>query len=518
MTSIPAVSFGERYPRSIELADGRVVELRLMGRADRCKVIDFGRPRGDVPSHAVDITDPEAIDQWISEIESGRATTILALERGAVVAYASLHRDRALWKQHAGEVETMVARSCRGVGLGARMVAEAVVIAHGLGLKRVTTGVAADRKSSLAMYERVGFQPEALLTDYLIDPWDETHDLVIMSCDVACAASTLLAEDLALLDARRAKEPVITSTGQPESEAVAASIEIYAGAAASVYPVEEFAATDETTQAESADVAAFAEPAGVCARRREEPALAAAAAMKAVDALAAFAENDASFEATVRPVEESVIVVSGLTEAAAVAAFADISAPSVVAQTTADDQARDVRLAVGSAHSWRVRLMDAGVLRVVAAIAVFAAVSSAVVAGTLYALESRGGGNESQVLPASMSPTREGSARSLPAPFTGSSVGSGRMVIPAAAPRVSLQVSLDSATVTGTWFWCFESSFGLSWQEHYCSATGVLDAQTGLLVTEGIVRIDPAWPADAVYFIQMYCESDCAWQATVRQQ
>ena len=368
------------------------------------------------------------------------------------------------------------------------------------------------------MYERVGFQPEALLTDYLIDPWDETHDLVIMSCDVARAASTLLAEELALLDARAVEETVTTSTGHPEVEVVAASIEIYAGAAASVYPVEEFAATDETTQAESADVAAFAEPAGVCARRREEPALAAAAAMKAVDALAAFAENDASFEATVRPVEESVIVVSGLTEAAAVAAFAGISAPSAVAQTTADDQARGVRLAVGSAHSWRVRLMDAGVLRVVAAIAVFAAVSSAVVAGTLYALESRGGGNESQVLPASMSPTGEGSARALPASFTGSSVGSGRMVIPAAAPRVSLQVSLDSATVTGTWFWCFESSFGLSWQEHYCSATGVLDAQTGSLVTKGVVSVDPAWPADAVYFIQMYCESDCAWQATVRQQ
>ena len=146
------------------------------------------------------------------------------------------------------------------------MVAEAVVIAHGFGLKRMTAGVAADRKSSLAMYERVGFQPEALLTDYLIDPWDETHDLVIMSCDVACAASTLLAEELALLDARAVEETVTTSTGHPEVEVVAASIAIYAGAAASVYPVEEFAATDETTQAESADVAAFAEPAGVCAQ------------------------------------------------------------------------------------------------------------------------------------------------------------------------------------------------------------------------------------------------------------
>jgi hypothetical protein len=84
---------------------------------------------------------------------------------------------------------------------------------------------------------------------------------------------------------------------------------------------------------------------------------------------------------------------------------------------------------------------------------------------------------------------------------------------------VSLQVSLDAGTVTGTWFWCFESSFGLSWEEHYCgSAAGVLNAQAGSLVTEGVVRIDPAWPADAVYYIQMYCESACTWQTEVRQR
>lgn len=554
MTSILAVRFGERHPRSVELEHGRVFELRLMSRADRHKVIDFGRPRGDVPSLAVDITDPEAIDQWISEIESGRATTILALEDGAVVAYASLHRDGALWKQYAGEVQMMVARSCRSVGLAERMVAEVVVIANGLGLKRVTTGVAADRKSSIAMYERVGFQPEALLTDYLIDPWDKTHDLVIMSCDVARASAAHLAEESALVNARCVEPPAVTFPVQQESEAVAAFIEIYAPAVASGGPVEEAAIGMETVPldsdavaptvevrilpaasvdpaeepaiaveidpAESDAVAAYIEmhaPAVVGARR-EEPALAAAAAMRAVDALAAFAENDASTEAAVRPVAASVIVVEGPTEAGVVAAFADRFAPAQIAQTTADDQARVVRLAGGGGtHAWRVHLMDSGLLRAVAAIAVFAAVSSAAVTGTLYALESRGGGNESHVLSTTERPLLE-VGDLPPASFTGSHVGSGRLVIPASAPQVSLRVSLDAATVTGTWFWCFESSFGLSWQEHYCSATAIVDEQMDELLTQGNVRIDPAWPADAVYFIQMYCESECAWQTEVRQQ
>lgn len=419
MTSIPAVSFSERYPLNVELANGRVFELRLMGKADRDDVIAFGRLRGDVPSLAVDITNPRAIDQWIRDIEAGRAITILAREAGSVVAYTSLDRDDALWTRYAGEVQTTIARNCRGVGLGERMVAEIVVIANGLGLRKVTARVAAGRRSSIAMFERMGFRPEALLADYLIDPRDETYDLLIMSCDVERTAATpLLAE-----------EPP----------------------------------------------AAIVRPAG-------EPAAVAGA---------------------------------GLTEADAVAAFVEAQAPAAVAYAATDDQARGVRLAAyAGTQAGRVRLRDVRVLRVAFGLAVFAAA----VDGSFYALDSRGGGKESRVLSTSGRTPLDASTPAASAAFTASRVGSGRIVIPARSPAVTLQVSLDADTTTGTWFWCFESSFGLSWEEHYCSATGVLDAQTGSLVTEGVVRIDPAWPADAAYFIQMYCESACAWQAEVRQR
>jgi L-amino acid N-acyltransferase YncA len=419
MTSIPAASFGERYPLNVELANGRLFELRLMGRADRGDVIAFGRPRGDVPSLFVEITRPGAIDQWIRDIDAGRAVTILAREAGAIVAYVSLHRDDALWTRFAGEIQATVAHDCRGVGLGERMVAEIVVIANGLGLRKVTARVASGRRASIVMFERMGFRPEALLADYLIDPWDETHDLLIMSCDIPRAAA------------------------MPFSAA---------------------------------------EPAAASGRLAEEPADVAGA---------------------------------GLIEAGAVAAFVELYAPSAVAPPTADDQARAVRFAaVGGNHSVRNRLRNVRALRVAVGLAVFAAAA----VGSFYALAARGGGNESQVLSTSEMPPLGASAAAASAPFTASRIGSGRIVIPASVPAVALQVSLDAGTTTGTWFWCFESSFGLSWQEHYCSATGILDAQAGSLLTEGVVRIDPAWPADGVYFIQMYCESACAWEAEVRQR
>lgn len=453
MTGIPAISFSERYPLDIELARGRVFELHLMGRPDRADVIAFGRPRGDVPSLAVDITNPGAIDQWISDIESGRAITILAREGGAVVAYISLHRDGAFWTRYAGEVQVVIARNRRSIGLGDRMVAEMVAIANGLGLRKITSRVASGRRSSIAMFERMGFRPEALLADYLIDPWDETHDLLIMSCDVAHTAATLLFGD----------EPVVASAG----------------------PV-------------------------------EEPADVGVAGLTEAAAAAAFAELCAPAAASARPVEEpEAVAVAGPAEADAAAAFVELYAPAAVAPATADDQARVVRLAAAAGpRSGRMRLRDAGVLRVAVGIAVFAAA----VAGSFYALDARGGGKESRVLSTSERPPLDASTPAASAAFTASHIGSGRIVVPASVPAVALQVSLDADTITGTWFWCFESSFGLSWEEHYCSATGVLNAQTGSLVTEGVVRIDPAWPADAVYFIQMYCESACAWQTEVRQR
>jgi RimJ/RimL family protein N-acetyltransferase len=42
----------------------------------------------------------------------------------------------------------------------------------------------ADQKGAIAIFERLGFQPEALLQDFVIDRSGRTHDRVVMSHDV----------------------------------------------------------------------------------------------------------------------------------------------------------------------------------------------------------------------------------------------------------------------------------------------------------------------------------------------
>jgi hypothetical protein len=41
-----------------------------------------------------------------------------------------------------------------------------------------------DQRGARATFERIGFRPEALLADYVVDAEDRTHDMLIMSYDI----------------------------------------------------------------------------------------------------------------------------------------------------------------------------------------------------------------------------------------------------------------------------------------------------------------------------------------------
>ena len=57
-------------------------------------------------------------------------------------------------------------------------------IAQDLGLQKITAQMTSDQKGARATFERIGFRPEALLTDHVIDQDDRTHDMLVMSYDV----------------------------------------------------------------------------------------------------------------------------------------------------------------------------------------------------------------------------------------------------------------------------------------------------------------------------------------------
>ena len=133
----------------------------------------------------VDITRPAIVDQWADAVAEGAVTTLLAERGGAVVGCAVIDRGRLDWSAHVGELRVMVAPGVRGQGLGRALTQEAFAVALSLGLEKMVAQMTVDQKGAVAVFEGMGFRPEALLRDHVKDRDGRTHDLLVLSHDVA---------------------------------------------------------------------------------------------------------------------------------------------------------------------------------------------------------------------------------------------------------------------------------------------------------------------------------------------
>jgi RimJ/RimL family protein N-acetyltransferase len=184
-TDVQPIGYRKMYPREAKLG-GKTLELRLLDRTHRDDLIAFASdlPHQDVLFLRMDITDPANIDVWLNNVEAGRTITVLAYDGERIAGYASLHHNEVLWTRHVGEIRTIVGEGYRGIRLGARLVEEIFAIAKEIGLKKITAQMTSDQRGARATFERIGFRPEALLADHVIDSEGRTHDMLIMAYDI----------------------------------------------------------------------------------------------------------------------------------------------------------------------------------------------------------------------------------------------------------------------------------------------------------------------------------------------
>ncbi|MEX0683174.1 MAG: GNAT family N-acetyltransferase [Dehalococcoidia bacterium] len=174
------------YPWTTAI-NGVDVTFRLMTPEDRDEILSFARalPLEDLMFLRNDITQPAAVDAWMSYLKSGRTISLVAEVEGKIAGYASIHMNDATWTRHVGEMRVLIGRESRGLGLGKRLTNEAFGIAKDLKLRKVTAQMASDQRSARGVFEHLGFRPEALLADHVMTRDGQTHDLLIMSYDVA---------------------------------------------------------------------------------------------------------------------------------------------------------------------------------------------------------------------------------------------------------------------------------------------------------------------------------------------
>ncbi len=162
--------------------------FRLMEPSDRDAILEFARalPSEDLMFLRTDITQDKTVDNWMGYIKSGRTLTLMAeTAEGKIAGYASIHTSEALWTRHVGELRVLVSLDHRGIGLGKRLTNEAFAIAKDQGLKKITAQMTTSQRGARQVFEHLGFRPEALLADHAMTKDGHTHDLLLMSYDVA---------------------------------------------------------------------------------------------------------------------------------------------------------------------------------------------------------------------------------------------------------------------------------------------------------------------------------------------
>lgn len=173
------------YPWSVSLGDLDVT-FRRMEAGDREAILAFARslPASDLHFLRNDITEPEVVDTWLRQLEAGRAVTLLALHRGRLVAYGSLHHRESLWTRHLGEILLLVGPEARGHGLGGSLARQLIAIAKELGLQKLWVQMMSTFHQAQDLFHHLGFIPEAMLHDWVIDGQGRTHDLLMMAREV----------------------------------------------------------------------------------------------------------------------------------------------------------------------------------------------------------------------------------------------------------------------------------------------------------------------------------------------
>jgi ribosomal protein S18 acetylase RimI-like enzyme len=135
-------------------------------------------PESDHNSFAEDVLAPGAVRAWLGDPRGRRSVAVD--EAGQVVGYVAV-LPLIGWSSHVGSLRVVVDPASRGRGVGRLLARHGLLTSLDLQLGKVVVEVTVDALPAIAMFEALGFEPEALLRDHVRDRTGGLHDLVVLS-------------------------------------------------------------------------------------------------------------------------------------------------------------------------------------------------------------------------------------------------------------------------------------------------------------------------------------------------
>ena len=125
-----------------------------------------------------DVTDPAVAERWVNDT---RCIWQLAVDdAGAIAGFAAL-LPGVERSSHVAEIVLVVAAHARRHGVGTTLARRTLIEAVERGFKKVTVEVAAENTGAVEMFQRIGFDAEALLRDQLVGEDGQMHDMLILA-------------------------------------------------------------------------------------------------------------------------------------------------------------------------------------------------------------------------------------------------------------------------------------------------------------------------------------------------
>jgi predicted N-acetyltransferase YhbS len=171
-----------RFPQEAVLRDGRRVLLRPFTKRDVSALHDFFlRLPAETRRFAWDDVESRAtVERWGRELDYEKVFPLVALDGGAIVADATLHRRERGPLRLVGRIKWMIDPAWRNVGLGSILVNQFVKTARKLGLKHLNCMLISDlEEHAIRVLGDLGFVAYPI-PGYGTDPDGNAHDMTLM--------------------------------------------------------------------------------------------------------------------------------------------------------------------------------------------------------------------------------------------------------------------------------------------------------------------------------------------------
>jgi RimJ/RimL family protein N-acetyltransferase len=177
----------KQFVKTAKLRDGSSVAIRNLDRKDGPALLAFFRalPNDDRQFLKQDVTQNEVIDRLIEENDYDRVFRIIAEKDSAIIGDASLHFNKYGWQRHMAEIRCVVAREFQQKSLGTALMRELLAFADERGVSKISAAIMDTQESAQMAFQRLGFNKEAELRDFVMDLKGKTHNLVIMVNNVS---------------------------------------------------------------------------------------------------------------------------------------------------------------------------------------------------------------------------------------------------------------------------------------------------------------------------------------------